>query len=114
MDLSDLQSFINKHSKFTDTVIEELNIKNIDNKYDNVEFTIRSKFENYRVKVNLEEVSELKVDGIYQYSIWELNLIQEEDSYIFNPSPVSSEMGNLYFKAKKIQFEEVKLKNTKK
>lgn len=103
-ELKKLQKLIDKHSRFTDAIISNLTIKNIDGKFDNIELIIKSENENYAVKVRFEEVTESKIENIYKYIIWELQLKKENNYYIFHPIPVASEMGNLFIKSTKINF----------
>lgn len=104
--LNKLQDFINKHSKFTDSLVKNLKIYD-SGKYNSVTFIIKPRFDSYQIKVTLDEVVEMKIENLYQYSIWELDLKEDDEYYIFNPLPIASDMGNLYFKAKKINFEEI-------
>ncbi len=59
MDLSDLQKFISNHSKFTDTLIEKFNVIKVDDKYSDVQFIIKPRFEDWRVLAKFTDAVEI-------------------------------------------------------
>ena len=84
MDINGLKKFIDQHSRFTDSVIEGFEVK----KLNTVEFIITSRFEGYKVRVILSDVTEMRVTDYIKFSIWELELKYENSFFIFDPIPI--------------------------
>jgi len=109
-DFDELKNFISKHSKFTDTAIDEIHIVNT-NRKENIVMLISSEYENYGVKITFEDVVEMNLSHTQIFSIWELDLEYKNDLYVFDPDPdpdpTFTEGGSIRIQCKKIQMIEL-------
>lgn len=96
---------LDEYSRFTDCFVERLVVANVENKHDDVEITVKSKFEDFKMKVVLGEVEEAKFGDLHELGIDEASLDMDGDYYIFTLSSLFSEVKGWSFRAKTITFE---------